>query len=125
MGSQAEFPPQIVPQVELQSPQVVQEALQVASLHPKVAHPTPQVELQAVFVPQNGSKVVKPSQLVVQPSCWMGGRFPPNCGRVAHSAKEMLALEASIIAAARAVYFLNIVVHLQSITVVLRTVTLS
>ncbi|MBQ2930810.1 MAG: hypothetical protein IJD99_11395 [Clostridia bacterium] len=70
-----------------------------------MAQKSPQVGLQALFVPQNGSKVVKSLQLVVQ-SSWMGGRAP-NCGRSMHSAKETVALPASIIAAARAVYFLN------------------
>lgn len=34
VGSQTEFPPQIVPQVVLQSPQVVQDCPQVEMLHP-------------------------------------------------------------------------------------------
>ncbi len=45
-------------------------------------------------------------------------------GVVLHSAREAVDAEASIMAAAHAVYFLNKSVHLLSITVLLQTVTI-
>lgn len=119
VGLQAEFPPQIGPQVAAQSPQVAQDWLQVESLHPLVVQMIPQVVSQAEFVPQNGSNVAAQHQLIVQPMFCAGLSRSLSCGP---AAKAMLAVEASIIAAASAVYFLNMLVHLRSITVLLQTV---
>ena len=122
VGLQAEFEPQTGPQVVSQSQQVAQEWPQVELEHPLVAQAAPQVELPIPFAPQNAPKVESPHQLVEQLSCCAGMRFLPVEGRAAYSASETVAVEASIIAAASAVYFLNMLVHLRSITVLLQTV---
>lgn len=105
VGSQPGFSPKTGPQVVLQPRSVAHEWPCVGNKHSLVAQNAPQVVLQAELVLQNSSKLAAPF--------WSAGQF---------SAEETPTVDASIIAAAKTVYFLNMLVHLRSITIVFQIV---
>lgn len=93
VGSQGCTVPQNVLQVGQDAQLVAQDVPQVESMHPKVAHASPQVEFQPRLL----------QQLTGDPD----GRNPVKGLRCAHSARDAVVDMASKAAAANAVYFLN------------------